>query len=356
MKTAFSPAAKTGHPEKIWQDMLAASITQGKDLTRVLAVDKEEISRVAARFPMRINPYFLSLIKKPHGPLWLQAVPGAEELLDPAPEDPLCEDARSPAPGILHRYPDRVVFLVESQCALYCRYCMRKRRVGRAAIQDRDKGLSYIRNNPQVREVVLSGGDPLIMEDGPLFSLLESLYKIPHVEVLRIHTRVPGVLPQRITPGLAKGLGRFAPLFMNIQFNHPDEITHEAEQALALLAEAGIPLGSQTVLLAGVNDDPRILAELFRGLLKIRVRPYYLHQLDRVRGTGHFHVPLNKGLRIMEKLRGRISGMAVPHFMIDLPGGGGKVPCLPEYRVSTTGNQALIRNFQGRVYPYTTSR
>ena len=352
MKT---PTPNAGGQDASWRVLLHASAARGQDLPGITAQEAEAVNAVARRFPMRINAYFLSLLSPEKKALWRQAVPSAEELSDAeASEDPLCEQSQSPVPGIVHRYPDRVVFLAETRCAIHCRHCMRKRNHGRGPAPGaamRQQALDYIARTPAIREVVVSGGDPLLLEDDVLFDLMDRIFSLPHVRVARIHTRVPGVLPQRISPGLARGLARLGPVFINIQFNHPDELTPPAAQACAMLADAGIPLGSQTVLLRGVNDDPQVLADLFYGLLSLRVKPYYLHQVDKTRGTGHFFVPLQTAMRILESLRGSISGMAVPHFMVDLPGGGGKVPCLPQYFLRAPGGAWLARNYKGKIFP-----
>jgi len=345
------------HQGLYWKDLVSQSITFPDALARVLAVDAQAMARVAEKYPLCINPYFFSLIKEPGDPLWRQAVPDIAELdqdNDLTP-DPLAEEPQSPVPNLIHRYPDRVVFMVSDQCALYCRHCMRKRRTGRGKTVSRkavDAGIAYIRATPSVRDVILSGGDPLMLGDRQLESLLSQIRQISHVEIIRIHTRMPGALPARIDKALAGLLKRFHPLYVNIQFNHPDEITPEAAVACAVLADAGIPLGSQTVLLAGVNDDPEVMMTLMRRLLEIRVRPYYIHHADPVEGTRHFRTSIETGLAIMAYLRGRLSGMGVPQYMIDLPGGGGKVPLLPEYVLGTGPRTLKVRNFEERVFRY----
>jgi len=307
-------------------------------------------------YPMQIPYYYLSLIKSPGDPLWRQAVPDvAEGETAHMVADPLCETEQSPVPGLIHRYPDRAVFLVSNRCALHCRHCMRRRNVG-ADLQDHStfyqRVLDYIGRTRNLREVILSGGDPFMLADDVLLDLLAALKKMPHIEMLRIHTRVPCTWPQRISPKLANRLKGAGPLFINIQFNHPAEITPTAAAACALLANAGIPLGCQSVLLKGVNDDPDTMLQLLRGLLSIRVRPYYLHHPDPVAGTGHFRVPLRKGLAILSNLRGRISGLGVPRYMLDLPGGGGKIPLLPQYIQEETGDRLIVRNFEGTLHEY----
>jgi len=348
-----------GEPSKVpqWRRILSESIVTAGQLGRKLPVSPETAATVIETYPMRINPYFLSLIREPGDPIARQVVPDPAELFEGGLDDPdpLTETAQSPVPCLVHRYPDRALFLVSNQCAVYCRHCMRKRAVGGsgqvtpAAI---DRGIDYIRSTPAVREVLLSGGDPLLLSDNRLREILRRLREIPHVELLRIHTRVPGALPQRVTGRLAGMLRRFNPLYLNIQFNHPDELTPEAVSACARLADAGIPLGSQTVLLKGVNDRPEVMIELMRKLLASRVRPYYLHHPDPVRGTGHFRVPVETGLAIMAHIRGNISGMGVPCYVIDLPGGGGKVPLLPDYGIRCDEDGMAVRNFEGKWFRY----
>jgi lysine 2,3-aminomutase len=283
-------------------------------------------------------------------------IPSGKELIDiDRPADPLQEQAQSPVPLVIHRYPHKVAFLVSNRCAVHCRFCMRKRDVGAGpAISDENifRGLEYIRSRRQINEVILTGGDPLMLGDRLLLDILSALRQIRHVIFLRIHTRVPSALPQRITPALAKRLGSFHPVFINIHVNHPAEITPRSAAACALLADAGIPLGSQTVLLRGVNDDPEVLKQLMQGLLAIRVRPYYIHQLDRMPGTGHFQVPLDRAVDVISSLRGPLSGMAVPQFMIDLPGGGGKVVISPEVVIRKENKRWILRNREGKPFSY----
>jgi len=342
-----------------WKKNLAASIHSPETLARVRPVDAAALEAVCARYPMRINPYWLSMAQRPGDPFWRQAVPDVRELEDGIAEgDPLAEETQSPVPGLIHRYPDRVVFLVSDRCAMYCRHCMRKRRVGRAAGPGREAiaaGIDYIRATPAVEEVILSGGDPLMLEDAALEEILARLKEIAHVKLLRIHTRMPSSLPGRITASLVAMLGRFHPLFVNTQFNHPAEMTPEAAEACRRLVDAGIPLGCQSVLIRGVNDDAGTMAALMRTLLAQRVRPYYLHQMDPVRGTAHLRTPIETGLGIMAALRGRIPGIGVPQFMIDLPGGGGKVPLLPESVVSRKPGIWRVRSYDGKIYDYPVS-
>lgn len=348
IKNAFPDAAAP------WQTSLKASITDADRLADQLSVDAEPLRRVIHRYPMRINPYYLSLISSPGDPLWRQAVPDPAEMAETKQlADPSCEATQSPVPNLIHRYPTRVLFLVSAHCAMYCRHCMRKRMVGapwRVTAGAIDQGLAYIRSRKEIREVILSGGDPLMCNDNQLETLLKALRAISHVQVIRIHTRMPCTLPQRITGGLADRLSRFHPLFINVQFNHPGEITDQAARACARLADAGIGLGSQTVLLRGVNDDPHVMARLMEELLRIRVRPYYLHHPDPVRGTEHFRVSVRQGLDILRALRGRISGMAVPQYMIDLPDGGGKIPLLPPYEEKD--GLITVKNHRGDTFVY----
>jgi len=261
-----------------------------------------------------------------------QVIPDSKELEDSDdPEDPLNEEKQSPVPNLICRYPDRVLFLVSNHCAMYCRYCTRKRKVGRSAAVTYDsikEGIKYIADTKAIREVVMSGGDPLMLEDEELREILYKLRLISHVEILRIHTRIPCAMPERINEDLTEMLRTFHPLYINIQFNHPDEITPESREACLMLADAGIPLGSQTVLLRGVNYKSEIMIRLMRELLKIRIKPYYLHHPDIVKGTGHFRVSIIEGLNILKDLYGGISGIGIPHYMLDLPGGGGKIPLI----------------------------
>ena len=338
-----------------WQDELRAAVSN-IDGWSYEDTGRQDIESVIRRYPMRITPYFSSLIKNPSDALARQVLPDIRELADHLTDpDPLNEAAQSPVPGLVHRYPDRVLFLVSNQCAVYCRYCMRKRMVGNSFQvndQTRETAIEYIRQTPSVHEVILSGGDPLLLSTGKLDEILTSLRLVPHIEVIRIHSRTPGVLPSRITGRLTEMLKHHQPLYINIQFNHPDEITPQSAAACTKLADAGIPLGSQTVLLKGVNDDPEIMIRLMRRLLGIRVKPYYLHHPDVVKGTGHFRTGISCGLRIMEQLRGRISGMAVPQYMIDLPGGGGKIPLVPNAVSGEAGGKLKVKGLGNRIYEY----
>ena len=339
------------------KDFFSESLVTPESLAEIFSIDQNAVLRVTRKYPMRINPYFLSLIKKAGDPLGKQVIPDLAELdqeifLKP---DPLWEEPQSPGPHLIHRYPDRVVFMVSNQCAIYCRHCMRKRRVGQEKQVSKsaiDRGIEYIRSTPAVRDVIISGGDPLMLSKDRLKKILFQIRQIPHVEIIRIHTRIPCAQPERIDKSLTHMLKQFHPLYINIQFNHPDEITPQSTAACSALADAGIPLGSQTVLLKGVNDDPKVMMNLMQRLLKIRVRPYYLHHADPIEGTRHFRTSIETGLKIMRHLRGRLSGMGVPQYMIDLPGGGGKVPLLPEYVLESSPNKLKVRNFEGEVFTY----
>jgi lysine 2,3-aminomutase len=343
-----------------WQEILYQSVNSAESLPEKFLTSKNEIARVIQKYPMKINPYYLSLIHSIDDPVWKQAVPSVEELSQESSPDPLSEEEQSPVSSVIHRYPDRVIFLVSDRCAMYCRHCMRKRKTGvtdafipqTLPMEALGSGLSYIRQNTDISEVILSGGDPLMLGDEKLCDLLSMLKAIPHVKVIRIHTRMPCTLPQRITQDLMEKLKKFQPLFVNTQFNHPREITREAADACARLVDNGIPTGCQTVLLKGVNDDSQILAALFKKLIAIRVKPYYLHHPDPIQGALHFRPDIKKGLDIMQKIRGTISGMCVPQYMIDLPGGGGKIPLLPEYVRWLDNNRLEVRNYKNENYYY----
>lgn len=311
---------------------------------------------VARRYPSRLTPYYAGLIRETGDPIWRQCIPDVSELdEDEQVPDPLFEDELSPVQGLIHRYPDRVVLLVSNRCPVYCRFCMRKRHVGDASVAPSCEGinaaLEYIAKTPSIRDVLLSGGDPLMLDDDSLANILGSLREISHVSIIRIGTRVPVTFPERVTTQLCNLLKRFHPLYINTHFNHPWEITRESANACNILADAGIQLGNQSVLLKGVNDSVATMRELMTGLLKIRVRPYYLHQMDLVRGTAHFRTPIAMGMEIMRGLRGHCSGLAVPHFVIDLPGGKGKVPVLPDL-VERKGNSFIFTTYTGERVAY----
>lgn len=318
--------------------------------------DRAVLESISSRYPFRLTPTYARLIRTVDDPIWRQCIPDPRELDDDGQQpDPLSEHSLSPVPGLIHRYPDRVVLLISNRCPVYCRFCMRKRLVGEGnhpmGAQQLDQALAYIAATPAIRDVILSGGDPLMLDDDSLYQVLSRLRAIPHVVIIRIGTRIPVTFPERITPELCQILQRFHPLYVNTHFNHPGEITTESTAACGLLADAGIPLGNQTVLLRGVNNAAATMAELCSSLLSIRVKPYYLHQMDLVRGTAHFRTSITEGIEIMRSLRGYISGMAIPHYVIDLPEGKGKVAILPD-DVQRNGDTLLIRTYRGEIVSY----
>jgi lysine 2,3-aminomutase len=317
--------------------------------------------RHTSGLPLRITPYYASLINAwdPSQAIRRAVVPVGDEYLSSPGEalDPLGEENQSPVQGLVHRYPDRALFLTTGFCSTYCRYCTRSRMVGnhgkfKGSIAQWQEAIAYIEKTPQIRDVLLSGGDPLTLTDSHLDYLLSSISRIPHVEVIRIGTKVPVVLPQRLTARLLKILKKYQPLWISIHFTHQDELTPETSAACNILADAGIPLGSQTVLLKGINDDIPTLKALFHGLMKIRVRPYYLYQCDPILGSSHFRTTVDKGLEMIEGLRGHTSGYAVPHYVIDAPGGGGKIPLLPDYYQGHQADEVILRNYEGRMFRY----
>jgi lysine 2,3-aminomutase len=342
-----------------WQDTLKQSLTTVDELIDRFGaenVDREAVERAIEKFNLRITPAALSQIKRPGDWAWNQYVPtGAENEVVDGIVDSLDEDADSPVPNITHRYPDRVLFLVSPVCATYCRFCTRRRKVGdpeKIPLNQFDAAFAYLREHTEVRDVIMSGGDPLLLSDRRLDYLLGQLRAIPHIEIIRIHSRVPNHLPERITPELCDVIRRHHPVFVNVHFNHPDEVTPEAHRALGMLADSGAPLGSQTVLLKGVNDDPNVMKALMHKLLMARVKPYYIYQADVVAGAEHFRTALTTGLEIIKALRGWTSGLGVPHYVIDAPGGGGKIPILPEYVESVTESEVVLRNYAGEVFRY----
>jgi lysine 2,3-aminomutase len=322
--------------------------------------EREALVDGESMLPAAITPYYLSLVslEDPQQPLRRTVIPTTAELRRTPGEadDPLGEDGHSPVPGLVHRYPDRVLFLVHDFCATYCRYCTRSRVVGQGEILPNEvrltQALDYIRQTPSVRDVLLSGGDPLALSDRRLDWILSQLRSIPHVQFIRIGTKMPAVLPQRITPDLCRVLRKYHPLWMSLHFTHPDECTPEAHRACSRLADAGIPLGSQTVLLKGVNDDVETMKQLVHQLLMMRVRPYYLYQCDPISGSSHFRTSIRKGLEIIQGLRGHTTGYAVPTYVIDAPGGGGKIPLQPDSVLGRDGDFVLLRNFEGKVFRY----
>ncbi len=340
-----------------WKKVLARSITKPKDLAKYLGVDEKEVADVVGPYPMRITPTVLATIKEKGDAIWKQVVPEGIELDDiDAKDDPLEEDTDSPVPHLVHRYPDRVLLMVTNQCPIYCRFCTRKRLVGKPGFLKKgelDQAVAYLREHTEVRDVILSGGDPLLLPDNLIERILKALRSIPHLELIRFGTRVPGTLPERITPELCEIVKQYHPIYMNLHFNHPDELTPEVKEACGRLADAGIPLGAQTVLLKGVNDDPEIMKRLMHQLLLARIKPYYLYMADLTKGTNHFRTTVETGLRIIQALQGHTSGMAVPHFVIDAPGGGGKIPLLPnEYLLNLDEKGAVLKNFENKTYHY----
>jgi lysine 2,3-aminomutase len=332
-------------------------------LTQVLSLTPEAVSGVEkalTKVRMAITPYYASLIDPDDErcPVRLQAVPTGDETNVMPWEfvDPLDEDADSPVDGLVHRYPDRVLFLVTDQCSMYCRHCTRRRVVGvRDMVAPSERiqaGLQYIREHKEVRDVLVSGGDPLTLSDAYLERIIRALREIPHVEIIRLGTRIPVVLPQRITRELAAMLAKYHPVYLNTHFNHPKELTPESTKACAILADHGIPLGNQSVLLRGVNNCPEVMKQLVRGLVKIRVRPYYIYQCDLTWGLDHFRTTIAEGLEIMENLRGHTTGFAVPTYVVDAPGGGGKIPLNPQYILSTGPDTVVVRNYEGVISAY----
>ena len=350
-----------------WKWQVKNRIETYEELSKYFTFAPEEaegIKKALAKFRMAITPYYLSLIdpNDPYDPIRRQAIPAGEECnIAPADlNDPLHEDEDSPAPGLTHRYPDRVLFLITDMCSMYCRHCTRRRFAGQkddeSPSERIEKCLAYIEKTPQVRDVLLSGGDCLMVSDQKLEYIIGRLRKIPHVEIVRLGSRTPVVCPQRITPELCEMLKKYHPIWLNTHFNHPNEFTPEAEQALARLANAGIPLGNQTVLLRGVNDCVHVMKKLMHELVRNRVRPYYIYQCDLSMGLEHFRTPVSKGIEIIENLRGHTSGYAVPTFVVDAPGGGGKTPVMPQYVISQSPDKVILRNFEGVITTYTEPR
>lgn len=346
-----------------WHWQIKNRVCSKDVLSEIIKLTPEEergIDKAKGRLAMAITPYWASLIdpEDPNCPFRRQAVPvAAESMISPHEmTDPCAEDRDSPAPHLVHRYPDRVLLLATEHCAMYCRHCTRRRLVGdhreNNSSASFDAAIEYIKSNRKVRDVLISGGDPFIMEDDELESLIQRIRDISHVEFLRIGTRVPVTLPQRVTEQFANMLKKYSPIWVSIHFNHPKEITKRCKNACDMLSDAGIPLGSQSVLLKGINDRPYIMKKLVHELLQIRVRPYYIYQCDPVRGTQHFRTPVAAGINIMEKLRGHTSGYAVPTYVIDGPGGGGKIPVGPNYILSQAKGKYVLRNYKGKIYTY----
>jgi len=345
----------------LWKDILKKSIVNEEQLCAIfkdkVSINAEDIEKVVKKYPMSINPYYLSLIKKQDDAIWNQCIPDIKEIDDNfGMEDPLHEETDSPVPGLTHRYPDRVLLLVSNRCAMYCRFCTRKRKVGMPyktmSREDILKGIEYIKEHKEIRDVLLSGGDPLLLDDSELEFIIKSIREIRHVEIIRIGTRVPCTLPQRITQELCAMLKKYHPIYINTHFNHPNEITPISKRACEMLADAGIPLGNQSVLLKGINDNPAIMKKLVQKLLAIRVKPYYIYQADLTKGTNHFRTKVNEGIDVIKSLRGFTSGMCVPHFVIDAPGGGGKIPITPNYVVKEEGSSIKLKNYEGKEFTY----
>ncbi len=338
-----------------WKKLISQTITEPEEIAKAFSLDINIVKSIHKKYPIRINPYYLSLIKEKGDPIWKQVVPDILELSDVGYRDPLSEDTNCPALHVTHRYPDRVLFYVTSICSTYCRFCSRKRKVGsQKPVLEHEigPGIDYIKGNKKIRDVVISGGDPLMMSDEFIDSLLSKIRAIKHVEIIRIGTRIPVTLPQRITKNLCSILKKYHPLYINTHFNHPCEITPESKQACEMLADIGIPLGNQSVLLKGVNDRPEIMKKLVQKLLSIRVKPYYIYQMDLVKGTNHFRTSIDTGLDIIKALRGYTSGLAVPHYVVDTPNGGGKISIKPNSIIGTNSEETILKNYQGKLYSY----
>lgn len=354
-------------PDELWSDwhwQVMNRMETVEELTKYIELTKEEqegIRSCLKTLRMAITPYYLSIMElnNPNDPIRKQAIPTALELERANADllDPLHEDKDSPVKGLTHRYPDRVLFLVTDMCAMYCRHCTRRRFAGNddrcLPLEQIDDCIEYIRKHEEVRDVLLSGGDVLLLKDEQLEYIIARLREIEHVEIIRLGTRTPVVMPQRITPALCNMLKKYHPIWVNTHFNHPNEITMESANACAMLADAGIPLGNQSVLLAGVNDCVHVMKDLVHRLVQIRVRPYYIYQCDLSFGLAHFRTPVSKGIEIIEALRGHTSGLCVPTFVVDAPGGGGKIPVMPNYVISQTPGKVILRNFEGVITTYT---
>jgi lysine 2,3-aminomutase len=353
--------AKSRRKRAEWQEELAGGIRDVRDIPGLSEEQYQKLEEVAEEYPFFTTPYYLSLIKTwdASDPIYLQQMPDAQEFENPdfLEDDPLDEEDDMPVKHLTHRYPDRVLFVVTHTCAMYCRFCTRKRKVGKFPVPTPDElqaAIDYIAEHTEVRDVLLSGGDPLTLTDASLEWIISRLRAIPHVEIIRIGTKIPCVNPARITPELCEMLAKYQPFYVNTHFNHPRELTPEAKQACALLVDHGIPVGCQTVLLRGVNDDPAVMKKLMQELLKARVKPYYIYQADLVKGTDYFRTSVQKGLEIMESLQGHTTGFGVPTYVIDAPGGGGKIPITPNRIVELTDDKISLRNFEGNVYDYPT--
>ena len=346
-----------------WRWQLQNNIRDVETLGKVISLTEEEkqnLKKCLEKFTMEITPYYAALMDggDPNCPVRMQSVPRLAELFDHSSDlcDPLHEDIDSPVPGLTHRYPDRVLLLVTNICSMNCRHCTRRRLVGvtdaHMPEDDVQSAIDYISKMPTVRDVLISGGDPLVLSDNKLESIIKRIREIGHVEIIRIGTRIPVVMPQRVTSDLVDMLKRYHPIYINTHFNHPKEITDEAIEACEKLADAGIPLGNQSVLLRGINDNPVVMKKLVHKLLAIRVKPYYIYQCDLSLGISHFRTSVSKGIEIIENLRGHTTGMAVPTFVVDAPGGGGKIPVMPNYLISSGDGHAILRNYEGVITSY----
>ncbi len=347
-----------------WRWQLKHRITSFEEIKKYLDLLPEEEAIDASKnisFRMAITPYYLSLIdmNNPDDPIRMQSIPKIHEALPNAfdMDDPLNEDTDSPVPGLTHRYPDRVLLLITDQCSMYCRHCTRRRKAGETDApmpsEKINQAIEYIKNNKEVRDVILSGGDPFTLSEERLDEILSHLYQIEHVEIIRIGTRTPVVLPQRINDSLLDILKKYQPIWINTHFNHPQELTPESRLAIAKLVNNGFPVSNQSVLLKGINDHIDVMKELLHKLVKNRVRPYYLYQCDLSKGISHFRTPISKGIEIVESLRGHTSGLCIPTYVVDAPGGGGKIPVNPNYIISMAPNRVVLRNFEGHISVYT---
>ncbi len=344
-----------------WQEQLAKGIRDVRSIPGLSEEQYEQLEAVDEEYPFFTTPYYLSLIEQfdASDPIYLQQIPDAREFENPdlLEDDPLDEEVDMPVKHLTHRYPDRVLFVVTHTCAMYCRFCTRKRKVGKFPVPPPDElqaAIDYIAQHSEIRDVLLSGGDPFTLTDVSLEWVISRLRAIPHVEIIRVGTKIPCVNPDRITPQLCAMLAKYHPFYVNTHFNHPRELTPQAVRACGMLVDHGIPVGCQTVLLRGVNDDPEVMKELIHALLKARVKPYYIYQADLVKGTDYFRTSVQKGLEIMESLQGHTTGFGVPTYVIDAPGGGGKIPVTPQRIVELSDEKIVLRNFEGGVYEYPT--
>lgn len=352
-------ANRRSRPREEWQEQLATGVREVREIPGLTEEQYQQLEAIAEEYPFFTTPYYLNLIEKwdPSDPIFLQQMPDQREFENPGflEDDPLDEEEDMPVPHLTHRYPDRVLFVVTHTCAMYCRFCTRKRKVGKNPVptpEELQRAIDYIAEHDEVRDVLLSGGDPLTLTDSALEWIVSRLRAIPHVDIIRVGTKIPCVNPDRITPELCEMLARYHPFYVNTHFNHPRELTPQAVHACGLLVDHGIPVGCQTVLLRGVNDDPEVMKELMHGLLKARVKPYYIYQADLVKGTDYFRTSVQKGLEIIESLQGHTTGFGVPTYVIDAPGGGGKIPVTPDRIERMTDDTITLQNFEGGVYDY----